>query len=163
MSAERPQIRTLDRDECERILSRNRVGRLAYARQNRVDIEPLHYVYHAGWIYGRTSHGAKLQATGSEWWPVAFEVDEVEDVFQWRSVVVHGGFYALDEHGPEWESAQWRQGVELLRQIVPETFGGDDPVPHRRVVFRIALQEVTGREAVPAGAADADGTEPAGG
>jgi uncharacterized protein len=149
MSAARPRIRDLDREACERILARNRVGRLAYARNNRVDIEPLHYVYHDGWIYGRTSHGAKLQATGTEWWPVAFEVDEVEDVFRWRSVVVHGGFYALDEYGPEWESAQWRHGVELLREIIPETFAEGDPVPHRRVVFRIALQEVTGREAEP--------------
>jgi nitroimidazol reductase NimA-like FMN-containing flavoprotein (pyridoxamine 5'-phosphate oxidase superfamily) len=152
-TANRPRIRELTREECEGILARNRVGRLAYSRQNRVDIEPLHYVFHDGWLYGRTSHGAKLVATGYEWWPVAFEVDEVEDVFQWRSVVVHGGFYVVDEYGPDWESAQWRQGVELLRQIVPETFADGDPVPHRRVVFRIALQEVTGREAEPAGGA----------
>ena len=155
MNATRPRIRELDRESCERILARNRVGRLAYARHNRVDIEPLHYVYHDGWIYGRTSHGAKLQATGGEWWPVAFEVDEVEDVFQWRSVVVHGGFYVVDEYGPDWEAASWRQGLELLRQIIPETFAEGDPVPHRRVVFRIALQEVTGREAEPGAAPDA--------
>ena len=155
MSATRPRIRELDRESCERILARNRVGRLAYARHNRVDIEPLHYVYHDGWIYGRTSHGAKLQATGTEWWPVAFEVDEVEDLFQWRSVVVHGGFYVVDEYGPDWEAATWRQGLELLRQIIPETLAEGDPVPHRRVVFRIALQEVTGREAEPGGAPDA--------
>ena len=151
MSAERPRIRALDREACERILARNRVGRLAFSRQNRVDIEPLHYVFEGGWIYGRTSHGAKLVATGQEWWPVAFEVDEVEDVFQWRSVVVHGGFYVIDEYGPDWEASQWRRGVELLRQIIPETLAEGDPVPHRRVVFRIALQEVTGREAEPTG------------
>jgi nitroimidazol reductase NimA-like FMN-containing flavoprotein (pyridoxamine 5'-phosphate oxidase superfamily) len=155
MSAARPHIRELNREECELILARNRVGRLAYTRQHRVDIEPLHYVYHDGWIYGRTSHGAKIEATGNEWWPVAFEVDEVEDMFQWRSVVVHGSFYVMDEYGPDWEAASWRRGVELLRQIVPETLAEGDPVPHRRVVFRVALQEVTGREATPAGAADA--------
>ena len=148
---DRPRIRALDREECERILARNRVGRLAYARQNRVDIEPLHYVFDNGWIYGRTSHGTKLLVTGEEWWPVAFEVDEVEDVFQWRSVVVHGGFYVIDEYGADWEAGQWRRGVELLRQIIPETLAEGDPVPHRRVVFRIALQEVAGREAEPSG------------
>ena len=152
MSAARPQIRDLSRDECEAILARNHVGRLAYSHNNRVDIEPLHYVHHGEWIYGRTSHGAKLEATGYEWWPVAFEVDEVEGVFQWRSVVIHGGFYTLDEHGPEWQQGEWRRGVELLRQLIPETLAEGDPVPHRRVLFRIALQEVTGREAVPGGA-----------
>lgn len=155
MRADRPRIRELDRESCERILERNRVGRLAYARHNRVDIEPLHYVHHKGWLYGRTSWGAKLEATGDEWWPVAFEVDEVEDVFQWRSVVVHGGFYVLDEHGPDWESAQWREGLELLRRIIPDTFAEGDPVPHRRVLFRIAVQEMTGREAEPGGPANA--------
>ncbi len=151
----RPRIRELDRETCEHILARNRVGRLAYTRGNRVDIEPLHYVYHAGWLYGRTSHGAKLQATGYEWWPVAFEVDEVEDVFRWRSVVVHGGFYALDEHGPDGEGAQWREGLRLLRQIIPESLAEGDPVPHRRVIFRIAVQEMTGREAEPGDAPSA--------
>jgi nitroimidazol reductase NimA-like FMN-containing flavoprotein (pyridoxamine 5'-phosphate oxidase superfamily) len=145
----RPQIRVLDRDECEAILSRNHVGRLAFSRQNRVDIEPLHYVFSNGWLYGRTSHGAKLQATGDEWYPVAFEVDEVEGIFQWRSVVVHGGFYPMDEHGPEWEQTEWRRGVELLRSLIPQTLTPDDPAPHRQVLFRIAVQEATGREATP--------------
>jgi hypothetical protein len=116
-----------------------------------VDIEPLHYVYQDGWLYGRTSYGAKLQATGTDWWPVAFEVDEVEGIFQWRSVVIHGGFYVMDEHGPDWEVAQWRRGLELLRQLIPETLAEGDPAPHRRVLFRISVQEITGREAEPTG------------
>jgi nitroimidazol reductase NimA-like FMN-containing flavoprotein (pyridoxamine 5'-phosphate oxidase superfamily) len=149
----RPRIRALSRAECESILARNHVGRLAFARQNHVDIEPLHYVFSDGWLYGRTSYGAKIEATGEEWWPVAFEVDEVEDLFQWRSVVVHGGFYAMDEYGAEWEQTEWRRCVELLRALIPETMTPDDPTPHRRVLFRVALQEVTGREATPAQAA----------
>jgi uncharacterized protein len=148
---DRPAILALDEAECREILARNHVGRLAYARANLVDVEPLHYVYHDGWLYGRTSHGTKLEVTGYDWWPVAFEVDEVEDVFRWRSVVVHGGFYALDETGAAWEAAEWRRGVELLRELIPETLTGDDPVPHRRVIFRISAQELSGREAVPAG------------
>lgn len=156
MSAQRPRIRELDREACERILDRNHVGRLAYARHNRVDIEPLNYVYHDGWIYGRTSHGAKLDATGYEWWPVAFEVDEVEEVFRWRSVVIHGGFYVLDENGPDWETAEWRRGLELLRGLVPGTLAEDDPTPHRQVLFRIAVQEISGREAEPAGETEAE-------
>jgi hypothetical protein len=33
------------------------------------------------------------------------EVDEVEVLFQGRSVVVHDGFYAIPEDGPEWQEA----------------------------------------------------------
>ena len=150
-----PRIRTLSREECEQILARNHVGRLAYAWKNHVDIEPLHYVYEGQWLYGRTSRGTKLIVTGEQWWPVAFEVDEVEGLFQWRSVVVHGGFYAIPEDGPEWQDAMRNKGVELLRTLLPETLTPDDPVPHRKVLFRISLQEVDGREATPAPPADA--------
>ncbi|HEU0298496.1 MAG TPA: pyridoxamine 5'-phosphate oxidase family protein [Longimicrobium sp.] len=149
MGTARPHIRKLSREECEQVLARNHVGRMAYAWGNRVDIEPLHYVYHDGWLFGRTSHGAKLAVTGEQWWPVAFEVDEVEGIFQWRSVVVHGGFYTIPDHGPDWEQAAWRTGVELLRRLIPETLTADDPVPHRTVLFRIPAQELSGREATP--------------
>lgn len=145
-----PQIRSLGREEIDAILARNHVGRIAYGRDNRIDIEPIHYVYADGWIYGRTSHGAKLETTGYAWSPVAFEVDEVEGLFQWRSVVVHGGFYTVPADGAEWERQEWSRGVELLRGLVPETFTGDDPAPHRDVLFRIAVQEATGRECVSA-------------
>ena len=127
------------------------MGRLAYTRDNHVDIEPLHYVFHEGWIYGRTSHGTKMDAVGYTWSPVAFEVDEIEGLFQWRSVVAHGGFYAIPEQGAEWEQAEWRRGVELLRGLIPETLTGGDPVAFRTVLFRIAVQELSGREARPGG------------
>lgn len=151
----KPRIRALGREECEQILSRNHVGRLAYAWKNHVDIEPLHYVHDGQWLYGRTSPGTKLIVTGEQWWPVAFEVDEVEGLFQWRSVVVHGGFYAIPEDGPEWQEAVRSRGLELLRTLLPETLTPDDPAPHRNVLFRISLQEVDGREATPAPSADA--------
>jgi uncharacterized protein len=146
-----PSFRKLSRDECETILARNHVGRLAFARANRVEIEPIHYVYTDGWIYGRTSPGKKLEMTGYAWWPVAFEVDEVEELFRWRSVVVHGGFYTLPHLDARWELEEWQRGVEALRTLVPETFTEEDPVAFRNIMFRVAVQEITGREAVPEG------------
>lgn len=145
----KPVFRELDHAECEAILARNHVGRLAYGRGNRVDIEPLHYVYADGWIVGRTSAGSKIDTTGFSWWPVAFEVDEVDNLFRWRSVVVHGGFYPIPYHGVRREVEEWNSGVELLRRLIPETFTEDDPLPFRTILFRIAVQEVTGREALP--------------
>ncbi|MQA92742.1 MAG: hypothetical protein GEU90_21390 [Gemmatimonas sp.] len=143
----RPSFRDLEESECFEILSRNHVGRVAYARKSAIDVEPVHYVYSDGWIYGRTSEGKKIEMTGYSWWPVAFEVDEVEDLFRWRSVVVHGGFYTMPSKGVEWEIEEWKKGVELLRTLIPETFKKDDPVPSRTIVFRIAVQEIRGKEA----------------
>ena len=154
MSAVRtPRFRTLDRSEIDAILARNHVGRLAYLTESHVDIQPIHYVYDDGWIYGRTSEGAKLQATGHMWSPVAFEVDEIHDVFHWRSVVVHGGFYVIPHDGAAWEKEEWARGVQLLRRLIPETFTEADPVAFRTILFRIAVQQATGREATPGDAA----------
>jgi nitroimidazol reductase NimA-like FMN-containing flavoprotein (pyridoxamine 5'-phosphate oxidase superfamily) len=149
-----PHIRSLDRAECDALLARNHVGRIAYARGNRIDIQPVHYVYEDGWIYGRTGYGALLETTGETWWPVAFEVDEAEELFRWRSVVVHGGFYTVPPDGPEDQRREWEQAVALLRRLLPESFTPDDPVAFRQVLFRIAAQDVSGREALPPGAAE---------
>jgi hypothetical protein len=96
------------------------VGRIAYARGTRLDIEPIHYVYSEGWLYGRTSRGAKLDITGESWWPVAFEVDEVDGPFDWRSVVVHGGFYTLRPE-ERWQQEDYDRALERLRALMPET------------------------------------------
>jgi uncharacterized protein len=144
------EIQPLDRHEIHALLARNTVGRIAYARGNQVDIEPIHYIYHDGWLYGRTSRGAKLEVTGDTWWPVAFEVDEYESPEQWCSAVVHGGFYTLNPERSGWEREEWNRAVEIIRTVFPRAFTPDDPTPARTVVFRIAVQEVSGRRAIEA-------------
>lgn len=143
--AARTVVRELDREESESILARNHVARLAYCYQDRVGIAPIHYVFTPDWLYGRTSAGSKLE-TATHNWRVAVEVDEVEGLFDWRSVVVGGGFYVLSpERSPE-DRAQWELGVQHVRRLVPAAFTEADPLPERTILFRIAVQEVTGRE-----------------
>ncbi|HEU4641784.1 MAG TPA: pyridoxamine 5'-phosphate oxidase family protein [Gemmatimonadaceae bacterium] len=141
------QIEELNRQDVVAILARNRVGRIAYSMRDRVDIEPIHYVYSDGWLYGRTSPGTKLTTVQRNRW-VAFEVDEVSSFTDWRSVVVHGALYVLepDDVSPTAEET-WERAVELLRRLDPAALTTEDPVPHRDVVFRIAVQEATGRRA----------------
>lgn len=55
-----PAFRQLARHEAEAILQRNHVGRMAFTLHDRVDIEPINYIFTDGWLYGRTSHGTKL-------------------------------------------------------------------------------------------------------
>ena len=143
-----PEIRELDREEIDAILQRNNVGRIAFSFRDRVDIEPIHYVHDDRWIYGRTTYGTKIETISRNYW-VAFEVDEVEELFRWRSIVIRGGFYNLsDEATPQSEELQER-AVEILRRLIPETFTENDPFPDRRLLFRVAIQEVRGLEAMP--------------
>lgn len=141
-----PAFRILDRREIEEILARNSVGRIAFSLHDRVDIQPINYVFDGGWIYGRTSRGTKLSTIAHHRW-VAFEVDEVEGLFKWKSVVVKGAFYLIDPDTSVHQDPAFNRGVELLRELIPETLTADDPTPFRNSVFRIHLDEVTGRAA----------------
>ena len=91
-------IRELSRDEVEETINRNRVGRIAFSFHDRVDIQPIHYIYERGWLYGRTSEGEKIYTLKHNQW-IAFEIDEVNDLFEWRSVVVHGSFWIIHPQG----------------------------------------------------------------
>ena len=140
----RPSFEELSRSECEAILARHHVGRIAYSFNDRVDIEPIHYVFDAGWLYGRTSEGAKMATVDHSRW-VALEVDEVEGPFDWRSVVVHGALYRLTPGlAKEDEIAR---AIGLLRTVVPQIGTDDDPAPSRKIIFRIHVDDIRGRAA----------------
>jgi uncharacterized protein len=149
-----PLIRALDRAGIEAILARNHVGRIGYIERERVELRPVHYVFDDGWIYGRTSPGTSLEALGKAGkygTDVVFEVDEVEGMFRWRSVLVHGGFYVLDRDDEEFGYETWMKALGLLRTLLPETMRSSDPVPAREVLFRISMEVASGREATDAG------------
>lgn len=140
----KPNIRSLTGTECEALLSRNWIGRIAFAFHDRVDIEPIHFVYDAPWIFGRTSAGAKVLTLQHNQW-CAFEADEVHGLFDWESVVVKGPFTPRHVPTDGWDLDQ---AVVALRRLIPATFTPDDPAPHRDVVFGIHASEITGRESV---------------
>jgi nitroimidazol reductase NimA-like FMN-containing flavoprotein (pyridoxamine 5'-phosphate oxidase superfamily) len=141
-----PRFYVLDSVESLDVVERNHVGRLAFARGAIVEIQPVHYVMQGNWIFGRTSAGEKL-TTLEHNWSVAFEVDEIDAMFDWRSVVIHGGFYILSPNGSPADVARWQTAVEALRTFIPETLTDADPVPFRNVLFGISVQKVSGRGA----------------
>ena len=141
-----PTFRALDRAECDAILQRNHVGRIAFSFHDRVDIQPIHYVRDDDWLYVRTDPGEKIASLAHNRW-VAFEVDEIDGLFDWRSVVVRGSVYRLDPEGPTEQRRAHAHGVRLLRSLIPQTLRAEDPVPFRDIVLRIHVDEVSGRAA----------------
>ena len=140
----------LDHSSSDAVLRRNHVGRIAFSFHDRVDIEPIAYVYADGWIYGRTSAGTKLTTLQHHPW-VAFEVDEIESMVEWRSVVVHGTVYFLSPSGGDRDREAYKTAVERLRSFYEETFTPSDMAPYRDVVFRIHADDITGRYATTKG------------
>lgn len=139
-------FRELSREEIEAVLLRNKVGRIAVALHDRVDIQPIHYIYERGWLYGRTSEGDKTSTLKHNQW-VAFEVDEIDGLFDWRSIVIHGSFWILQPRGNLHADELWKKAAELVSRIVPGALTEDDPVAFRHTLFRIAVNDVRGREA----------------
>lgn len=139
-----PRIREMRLASCHALLRRGVVGRLAFSFHDRVDITPIHYIFSDGWLFARTSHGAKMTTIQHVPW-VAFEVDEVEGVFDWRSVVVHGTAHTMERDGGPREARLRHRGIGLLQRIVPGTGSDDDPVPFRSLVFGIHVDTMTGR------------------
>ena len=141
-----PSFRELSTAEAEELLRQHHVGRLAFMREGVVDIEPIHYVFSDGWIFGRTAQGTKFASVEHRPW-VAFEVDEVRSLFEWRSVVVHGTIYVLTEEGAPLDREEFARALDLLRTLIPETLTADDPTPARTIVFGLHIDGMSGRAA----------------
>jgi nitroimidazol reductase NimA-like FMN-containing flavoprotein (pyridoxamine 5'-phosphate oxidase superfamily) len=141
----KPTVRVLRGDEAQALLARNHVGRIAFSQHDRVDVEPIHYVYEAPWIFGRTTTGAKLLTLAHNQW-CAFETDEVRGMFDWESVVVKGPFSPRDSPFASWD---YTVALTALRRLLPSTLTADDPTPHRNIVFGVHASEISGRCSIP--------------
>ncbi|MGH9888092.1 MAG: pyridoxamine 5'-phosphate oxidase family protein, partial [bacterium] len=144
----RPMFSELTGAEARALLRRNHVGRLCFLNRGVVDVQPVHYVLGDGWIFVRSAHGAKLEAFAH--YPyVAFEVDEIDGTFDWRSAVAHGTIYFLPADGPKLERGQLDRAVRAFREFIPQTLSQGDPTPFRRTVYGIHIDTLTGRMAEP--------------
>jgi uncharacterized protein len=147
-----PRFRRLTATESRTLLRSNTVGRLAFVNGGEVDIEPIHYVLAGRWLFGRTSQGAKLSALARIPY-VAFEVDEVHGLFDWRSVVVHGTYYPHTPGGGPTARRTFARATRLLGRLVPGALTANDPVPFRDAIFGIYIDRLEGRAAeMPAAA-----------
>ena len=132
--------------EIERLLSEEFVGRLACANDGRPYVVPIAYAYHGGCVYSHTTEGTKIRMMRRNR-NVCFEVDRVQDEFNWRSVIAQGTFEEL--HG---EAAEEAMRVILLKFLTARVRDASE-LPASRpgvldegaVVYRIRLTERSGR------------------
>jgi nitroimidazol reductase NimA-like FMN-containing flavoprotein (pyridoxamine 5'-phosphate oxidase superfamily) len=144
--ARRPRIRVMTRRQIDCVLARNHVARVAFQHEGRVHLYPVHYVYADGVLFGRTSFGFKA-TTWHHRPEVVMEVDEVEQLFAWRSVVIRGNVSLLRPRGTPADRAEYLRVAGILRSLVPDTLTERDPTPERTVIFRVDPSALTGRDA----------------
>ena len=146
LPARGPRIRGLSTLQSEFVLSRNHIGQLSFIVRGQPELLPLHYVYADGAIISRTTYGPKC-AAWAERPHVAFGVEEIDGLFDWRSVIVRGRIRILSRHGTREERADYWRAIVIARTLIPETLTERDPTPERRIVFEISPEQITGREA----------------
>ncbi|MGZ3510070.1 MAG: pyridoxamine 5'-phosphate oxidase family protein [Vulcanimicrobiaceae bacterium] len=140
-------IETLPDEEIERILCDQFVGRLGCHADGRTYVVPIAYAYADNCIYGHSTEGVKIRMMRKN--PnVCFEVERVDALSRWRSVIAWGRYEEL--HG---QSAREALRILLLRFLTTKTHALDHPLPPTRpgvldekgIVYRIRLTEKTGR------------------
>ena len=95
--------------ECAAMLTRNLVGRIAFADRAHVDIVPISYVFIDGGLYARADAPMRTAISRNRW--VAVEVAEVIDVHRWRSVGVRGACYPIPASAATGRDAAADRGV----------------------------------------------------
>lgn len=141
-----PTFRELKPDQCDVLLSRNQVGRIAFTVHDRVGIEPIEYVCEPNRLYLRTAPGAKLATIAHHPW-VTFEVDEVEGPFDWQSVIVRGRVQVLHPDGTTANRQSYARALTLFRRAVSGRLDDEDPMPFHTVTMMLEIDEMTGRSA----------------
>lgn len=149
-------IGNLTPSQIERLLKREIVGRLGCHTADMVYIVPLSYAYDGENIYARTFEGLKMDIMRKN--PeVCFEVDDLQDMGNWNSVIVWGKFEELkdpternkaikiliDRHLPVIASATTQLGSSW-------PFYSDTADPIDGIIFKIVVSRRTGKyEKIP--------------
>ncbi|RUX22454.1 pyridoxamine 5'-phosphate oxidase family protein [Mesorhizobium sp. M2A.F.Ca.ET.042.01.1.1] len=146
------QIRALSTLECTKLLTANRIGRLACAKDGRPYIVPFHYAHADNHLYAFSMPGKKIDWMRAN--PlVSVQVDAPGTGHGWKSVIVTGRYEELPDrigHEAQRDHAWlmlskhfdwWEPGA-----LKPAAASDLEHLPH--VFFRVSIAEVAGREAL---------------
>lgn len=144
----------LSESEMESLLRRQFVGRIGCYDDGLIYVVPVNYVYDANSIYGQTGEGMKVRIM-RRCPNVCFQVDEIDHVGNWKSVIGWGAYEEL--HGQQASEAMNQLVARLMPIVATErsaqhyhmtaasirgayTAGRGEPI-----VYRIRLERKTGR------------------
>jgi uncharacterized protein len=134
------------------LLQSQLIGRIGCCTGNKTFITPVTYVYHEGYIYAHSKDGYKISVMRRN--PeVCFQVDMIENMRNWRSVIVWGEYEELTGNLDQ------LAGMEILAdRFAPFILSETISATHRftsaplivekgikAVVYRIKVREKTGR------------------
>lgn len=147
-------IGKLKEQEIDEVLSKNILGRLGCYDGEKVYIVPITYVYIAKrYIIAHSTEGLKIRMMRKN--PkVCFEVDDMKDLNNWKSVISWGEYQELTTERQRYEAMKIFvdrmmhlkiSDTAVLPEMASERVHPHSPGQIKSVVFRILFSEKTGR------------------
>lgn len=142
----------LTQEQIENVLRSELTGRIGCHAEGRTYVVPISYAYDGQYVYGHSSDGLKIRTMRAN--PaVCFEVEQIDDLTNWRTVLAFGVFEELT--GADEQRAKRRLSERFAPFVtsettqassVPRTEQDPSEAPLRRGIFyRIRISEKTGR------------------
>jgi uncharacterized protein len=139
----------LTRGQIDHVLQSQVVGRLACYAGGKLYVVPVTYAYEGNYLYLHSRYGKKIEMMRKN--PdVCFQVDQIDNMANWRSVIVWGKFEELKTEQAE------QKGLKILSARLgplitsattqPELQDSPKTVEKAKkpVTYRIAIAENTG-------------------
>ena len=136
--------RMLSEAEARNLIAGGRIGRLGCVDNGEPYVVPINYVFEDGSIYSHSLPGRKIEALRAH--PRAcLQVDEIENDFEWRSVIAYGNFEEI--RVPSDRRAILGKLLARFPLLTPvESVMAHDAGAPDSVVFRIIVDRITGVE-----------------
>lgn len=137
--------------QLDNLLQTQVIGHLGCSADGETYVVPISYAYDGRFLYCHTFEGKKTAMLRKN--PkVCFQVDAMQDMANWQSVVVQGDFEELKTHDEKADAmhALLHRYLPLVSSVTTHLgknwpFAPDDINEIKGVVFRIAVREKTGR------------------
>jgi len=139
-------------EQIKHVLKTQTVGRIGCYATNEIYVVPVTYAYHAGYIYAHSKEGRKVQMMRIN--PtVCFQVDAMENMANWRSVITWGEYEELRSEKDQ-KAAMKIMTDRLLPFVTSETVTAPHGYSHppeivekslKAVMYRIRITRSTGR------------------
>ncbi|AVR46823.1 flavin mononucleotide-binding protein [Christiangramia fulva] len=147
-------MKTLTREECLNILSHNYIGRIAYTAKGNPEIVPITYYFDPAQeaIISYSGEGNKINCMRKN--PiVSFQVDEIETLVKWKSVLVKGSFEELSRSDAKHMLHSFSEGVKKIildkknkNLTYLKEFSAKMDAPDESIIYRIKISDIQGRK-----------------
>ena len=143
----------LSREQAEAFIMENIFGHIGCNDGYNTYIFPTNYVYDGKYIYGHSYAGSKIIIMRNNN-RVCFQVEEINDPVNWKSVMVQGLYEEIDDERERYYAMK-AFNENMFNLKISETAAFPENIDHENdlyalghfkpVIYRILLNEVTGR------------------